>query len=148
MVTGPTEDRSFLGRGWSYPTRFLSTEGHAVMSDEEQDVAEAILILLLTRPGERVMHPRFGCALRDHVFEPINDETAAGIEHTIERAILFFEPRIRLIDVNVTIQDWFEGKFQVNLDYEIRQTNARNNIVIPFFEHEGTLRSDIPYVLT
>ena len=88
------------------------------------------------------MHPRYGCTLQDLVFEPMDPETEAAIELAISRAILFWEPRITLERVLVQTEDWLEGRLRILLEYRIRATNTRNNVVFPFYLAEGTLLSE------
>jgi phage baseplate assembly protein W len=138
------DDPSFLGRGWPFPPAFDPHTGEVMMVEAEQDIVESLRILMQTRPGERVMQPTYGCGLQDLVFEPMSGETEAAIEVAISRAILFFEPRITLQNIEVSSHDWQGGQLQIRLDYTIRSTNTRNNIVFPFYSKEGTLISDMP----
>ena len=62
------ESRAFLGIGWAFPLGFAAT-GDAAMAVLEEDVAQAIRIILGTNPGERVMRPDFGAGLDDFLFE-------------------------------------------------------------------------------
>jgi len=109
-----------------------------------EDVTESLRILMETRPGERVMHPDYGCRIHDFVFDPMNAETRLNIEVAIRRAILFFEPRIILHSVAVDFTEQAEGKMHVTLDYSLIQTNERHNMVFPFYKSEGTLLSGVP----
>lgn len=137
-------DPSFLGRGWSFPPRFDGHTGQAYLSQSEEDIVESLRILLETRPGERVMHPTYGCRLHDLVFAPMNGETTAAIRVAITQAILFFEPRITLKSVNVVTRDWAGGVLRIELSYTVNQTNTRHNMVFPYYINEGTLVSDLP----
>lgn len=138
------DDPSFLGRGWPFPPAFDPATGQVMMVQAEEDIVESLRILMQTRPGERVMQPTYGCRLHDLVFETMTGETRAAIAVAIERAVLFFEPRIVLISVDVNVDDWIEGKLKIRLDYRVRATNTRSNIVFPFYTTEGTLVSDTP----
>ncbi|TCM86123.1 GPW/gp25 family protein [Rhodovulum steppense] len=138
------DDPSFLGRGWAFPPSFDPQNGAAMLVEAEDDIAESLRILMATRPGERVMQPGYGCRLHDLVFEPLDSETEAGIEVAISRAILFFEPRITLLGVEVSADGWLEGTIRIRLDYKLRATNARHNRVFPFYRTEGTLISGPP----
>lgn len=138
------EDPGFLGRGWSFPPRFDALTGRLIPVAAEEDIVESLRILFLTRPGERVMQPQYGCRLRELVFEPMDPETEAAIELAISRAILFHEPRITLERVLVRTEDWTEGRLTILLEYRVRATNTRNNVVFPFYLAEGTLLSGSP----
>ena len=137
-------DPSFLGRGWAFPPAFDSGTGAARLVQAEEDIAESLRILMETRPGERIMHPNYGCRLHDLVFEPMSSETEAEIEVAISRAILFFEPRIKLGAVTVDIRAALEGHLAVTLNYTVVETNERHNMVFPFYITEGTLVSQKP----
>lgn len=138
------EDAGFLGRGWAFPPRFDTNNGTAQLVQDEDDIAESLRILMSTRPGERIMHPGYGCRLHDFVFETIDGTTRSAIETAIRQAILHYEPRITLIEVTADMIDWREGRMSVTLEYSIDQTNARSNMVFPFYIDEGTLVSDTP----
>lgn len=137
-------DPGFLGRGWSFPLRIDPATGRAAMAVAEEDINESLRILFSTRPGERIMQPEYGCRLFDLVFEPMSEETNSAIEVAITQAILFFEPRVTLEEIEVTTTEWLEGKLAIRLDYTVNQTNSRSNMVFPFYETEGTLVSDTP----
>lgn len=84
------------------------------------------------------MQPSFGCGLRAKVFDTINESTITEIKDIIERAILFFEPRITLEDIDVATEDALEGRLNIQLNYRVRKTNTRSNIVYPFYHLEGS----------
>ncbi|WP_341366045.1 GPW/gp25 family protein [Yoonia sp. BS5-3] len=138
------EDPGFLGRGWSFPPRFDAATGEPALVTEAEDIMQSLRILFETRPGERVMHPTYGCRIHDYLFDPMNAPTMRAMEAAIERAILFFEPRITLEQIKVHPTDPLEGRLAADLTYRIRQTNARSNIVFPFYIDEGTLITDKP----
>ncbi len=140
------EDPGFLGRGWAFPPAFDAVTGEAQLVTEDEDIIQSLRILFETRPGERVMHPTYGCRIWDYLFDPMNASTMRTMEAAIAQAILFFEPRITLEHTKVHIVDATGGRLAVDLRYTIRQTNARSNVVFPFYIEEGTLISDKPVV--
>lgn len=136
-------DQSFLGRGWAFPPRFDIAAGGVSMVEREQDIHQSLHILFATSPGERVMRPDYGCRLRALVFENLTESAATEIREEIRRAILFFEPRIDLKSVQVTIDDALEGRLLIYLDYVVRSTNSRGNMVYPYYYLEGTHLADV-----
>ncbi len=108
------------------------------MVSDENDIWESLRILLGTIPGERIMHPTYGCGLGSLTFENISEHFITEIKDVIERAILFFEPRISLNSIEVTTTRQLEGVVEILLDYNIRATNTRSNMVYPFYFAEGT----------
>lgn len=139
MAEDAGAEAGFLGRGWSFPPRFDPAKGEITMVSREEDIIESLRILFLTRPGERVLQPAYGCPLHDLVFEGMTAETEASIELAVRRAILFFEPRIDVTEVAVESPDWLDGRMTIILGYRIRATNSRQNVVFPFYLREGTL---------
>lgn len=129
-------NKSFLGTGWSFPPQFTS-KGLATVS-AEQDIHESLLILLSTTPGERVMQPIYGCGLKAHVFDALNESSFAVMRDTVEKAILFFEPRVIVERIDISDEDYVEGKIQLHVHYRVRATNNRYNLVYPFYFNEGS----------
>jgi uncharacterized protein len=127
--------KEFLGQGWTYPIG-LNSNGNVAMSAYEEDVRQAILIILGTNPGERVMRPDFGAGLGALVFEPISTTTMALVKHRVEEALITWEPRIDNIVVKVTA-DPDNGRLLINSSYRVRRTNTFYNLVYPFYLMEG-----------
>lgn len=131
-------DKSFLGRGWGFPPAFDRRSRSARMVAGEDDIRESLRILLATVPGERVMQPAYGCGLKLQVFESINESTLTLIRDSIERAVLFFEPRITLESVEMDAAQSYDGLLLIKLVYTVRTTNSRSNMVYPFYFLEGS----------
>lgn len=132
------QDSSFLGTGWAFPPVFDSARGQAAMVSREDNVRESLRILLSTTPGERVMQPGYGCALRRMVFEHIDQSAIAEIRDAIEQAVLFHEVRVTLDSVDMDISELFDGLLRIGLQYTVRSTNTRHNVVFPFYFLQGT----------
>lgn len=132
---------TFLGIGWKFPPTFDKKTKSITLVSEEEDIKESLLILMSTRPGERVMQPKYGCDLSILNFEPIDSELINRARSIINYAILYFEPRIVLENVDVITNDSVDGVLHFYIEYTVRKTNKRNNIVFPYYLIEGT---DIP----
>lgn len=130
-------DLSFLGTGWGFPPEF-SRRGAVRMVSAEEDIGESLRLLLGTTPGERVMQPSFGCGLKAHVYDSINESTITILKDVISRAILFFEPRVVLDHILVDSSAEMEGRLDFQIAYTVISTNTRHNIVYPFYLREGT----------
>jgi phage baseplate assembly protein W len=128
--------RAFLGVGWAFPPR-LEPGGRIAESVYEQDVREAIQIVLGTNPGERVMRPDFGAGLNAFVFEPVNPATLARIEARVRDSLIAWEPRIDVLAVQVQPQTNPSSTLLIDLSYRVRATNSRHNLVYPFYLQEG-----------
>jgi phage baseplate assembly protein W len=126
----------FLGVGWSFPVA-TDSAGEVALSAHEDDVREAVLIILATNPGERVMRPDFGAGLSALVFEPIGATTAALVGHRVQDALVRFEPRIDVLDVRVAPAVATTSRLDIEVDYRVRATNTFYNLVYPFYLLEG-----------
>ena len=131
------QEYSFLGTGWSFPPSFNRASRSVNMVENEEDIQQSLSILLSTSIGERFLQPSYGADLRNYLFEPLNSGMKALIKDKIETAILYHEPRIKLLNVNLINAD-FEGKAELELEYIVRSTNTRHNFVYPFYKDEGS----------
>ena len=128
--------KDFLGVGWKYPVK-VDFNGKIAMSRYEEDIHEAIRIILATAKGERVMRPDFGCGIHDLVFAPINTATVTLVQNSVQEALTLWEPRVELLKVEVSTDRADEGKLPISIDYRVRVTNNRFNLVYPFYVKEG-----------
>ena len=131
------DDKAFLGRGWAYPVTIDAMTGDIALVDHEEDIAQAVRLIIETGRGERVMRPDFGAGLNEFVFEPINTTTMALIRHRVEEALVTWEPRIRVQAVEVTADQASLGRIDIAIEYEVRSTNTFYNLVYPFYLQEG-----------
>jgi uncharacterized protein len=131
-------DASFLGTGWSFPPSFGHAGAEIAMVSGVEDIHQSLQILMSTRLGERVMHDEFGCALDSVVFEEINQGLLNSLDSAISNAILYYEPRITLDKLNVSESAAQPGLLLIGLEYTVRSTNSRFNMVYPFYINEAT----------
>jgi len=131
-------DESFLGTGWSFPPVFSQASKDVQRVGEDDDILQSLYILFSTTPGERLLQPTYGCNLKAMVFENITENTMTEIRDIIEKAVLFFEPRIDLNSVDVDTEQIKNGILRILLNYTVRATNTRSNMVYPFYFREGT----------
>ena len=127
--------RAFLGRGWGFPVG-PDGAGDVRLVEHEEDIREAILVILRTNPGERIMRPDFGAGLDALVFEPIDQATIALARHRVERALVLFEPRIDSVSVTITAAPR-RGLLEIGIRYRVRSTNTFYNLVYPFYVPEA-----------
>ena len=138
-----TIDKSFLGKGWAFPPHFKRVTNSAAMSGDEEDIHQSLHILLSTQPGERIMNPRFGCDLRQYVHEEISQTLFTKMKVTISAAIRDFESRIKVSGISFDFEDEGLGIIYITVEYSIKQTNSRHNMVYPFYVLEGSgIKSD------
>ena len=122
----------FLGTGWSFPVE-SDINGQIVMASDEASIRQSIWMILGTSPGERVMRPDFGCGLYDLVFAVNNPATTGQIVRMVREALIEWEPRIDVLDVFVTPDEAQPNLLLIEINYQVRTTNSRFNLVYPFY---------------
>ncbi len=133
------EHKSFLGTGWAFPPTFHKDDKSGVeMVSNEIDIRQSLEILLNTKIGERIMEPKYGCDIYAYLFKSISNSRVHLISEVIRTAIINYEPRIKLLKVNLDESDYLDGVIRISLDYIIRLTNTRFNLVFPYYKVEGT----------
>jgi hypothetical protein len=135
MTKDPT--RAFLGVGWAFPPR-LEADGSVAEAIYEEDIRQAIRIIIFTNRGERLMRPDFGAGLNEFVFEPINTATMSLIENRVRESLIAWEARIDVMGVKVTADTSERNKLLIEMTYRVRATNTKHNLVYPFYLQEGT----------
>lgn len=134
-----SETKTFLGVGWNFQPRFRGDGKGAPteMVANEENIRQSLITLLSTSPGERVHRYDYGCPLREYAFEMMNTSTKTILRNRIEESIIQFEPRVIVNGIEFE-EVAKEGVLNIIIDYTIRQTNRRTNMVYPFYFVEGT----------
>jgi phage baseplate assembly protein W len=135
MALDPT--KAFLGVGWAFPPT-LDSNGSVAAAVYEEDIRQAIEIIIFTNRGERVMRPEFGAGLNEFIFENVSTATMALIETRVREALIAWEARIDIKEVTVASDRSERNKLLIDLTYIVRATNSRHNLVFPFYLEEGT----------
>jgi hypothetical protein len=130
--------KTFLGIGWGFPPTFDKKTKSVEMVSEDKDIKESLFILLSTRPGERVMLPEYGCDTNALIFDNINTTNLTFLQRMIERAVKYYEPRIDVDSIDISTDDMLDGKLMINIQYTIKTSNTRSNMVYPYYILEGT----------
>jgi phage baseplate assembly protein W len=128
--------RDFLGSGWAFPVG-IDARGRIALSRRERDIEEAIIMILLTPKGQRLMRPEFGCRIHDLVFAP-NDATTEGLAiYYVEEALAMWEPRIEVLSVQATPDSTAPERLLIEIEYEVKATYDRRTLVFPFYRIPG-----------
>jgi uncharacterized protein len=135
IIANPQKD--WLGRGWAYPVKLDPLTGGVAVAEYEADIRQAIEIILGTAPGERVMRPDFGCGIYELLFDAINAAMLTRVQTAVTRAMVTYEPRIEVLGVQVNPLYSADGLLLIELDYRVRRTNQKDNMVYPFYFREG-----------
>ena len=129
-------DTQLLGRGWTYPFA-LEEHREVALSESDDDIQQAIWMILSTALGERLMHPDFGCGIHDLVFALNNVGTAGLARHYVEDALVRWEPRIDVEEVEVQADPAETELLLISVSYRVRTTDSRYNLVYPFYLTRG-----------
>jgi uncharacterized protein len=143
-LTVRRDDPTFLGRGWSFPPTFTRAGAGVEMVSGAEDIRQSLRILLSTSMGERVMVHSFGCDLTPFLFEEITVTFLTNLREAVRGAIRDWEPRIKVDQIVAEADPHDPGLVLVGIDYTIRATNTRNNLVFPFYLHEATIAQPAP----
>jgi uncharacterized protein len=129
-----TSYETIVGRGWAFPPR-VNSRGVIGLTSEQSELEQAILIILSTPIGTRVMRPTFGSRLHELVFSPNTTQTLADVRRAVEEALAMWEPRIRLKNVDVKVDPQHEegACLLIRIDYEVKATNDPRSLVHPFY---------------
>lgn len=122
----------FVGSGWAFPLD-ISANGAFAQAGGTRKLEQAMRLILSTYPGERPMRPEFGSRLRDYVFAPATTENKAELAAVVRTALLRWEPRVIIDDVDVYPPDGEQGLLYIDITYTVKATNDRRNLVFPFY---------------
>jgi uncharacterized protein len=128
---------SFLGTGWSFPPEFARESGEVVMVSEEEDIRSSLEILFGTGSGERLFYPEYGLDTRELLFEPMSTTLKTELLDRVRIAILIYEPRIDLVSLEIDTTAGNDGRLRIILEYRVKATNSRYNLVYPFSITDG-----------
>lgn len=128
--------RAFLGVGWAFPVSLEA--GRTATAAYDEDIRQAITIILGSNPGERVMRPNFGAGLNTFLFEPVSTTTMEAVRKRVEEALVDWEPRIDVELVKVSTDPVERNLLLIEVRYRVRATNSRANLVYPFYLEEGS----------
>ncbi len=132
MDNNNIRNREFLGQGLAFPLQ-INPRGEIALASGDHDIAQSIMIILSTAPGERVMRPEFGCRIHELVFAPRDASTVGLLIYYVKQALARWEPRIEVQEVNVSNDPANEGALLAEIKYRIKDTHDERSIVYPFY---------------
>jgi len=126
-----------IGTVWSFPVNVDQRRGGIALSRHDQEIEEAIQIILSTPRGYRVMRPEFGCRIHELMFAPINADTATAAIHYVKEALGYWEPRIDVLHVEVVPDPDQPACLQIMITYRLRVSHDERALVYPFYTIPG-----------
>ena len=131
--------REFLGRGWRFPI-LPDASGSLGYSSGDENVEQSLRILLMTALGDRVMRPDFGTTAERLLFAPGSVRYLRLLETSVREAVRDWEPRVDLLGVSAEPDAADATRVLVSVEYRVRQTNSRQNLVFPFYLEQAGVR--------
>lgn len=125
-------DKEFIGQGLAFPLQ-INPRGELALVSGVRDIEQAIIMILETAPGERVMRPEFGCRIHELLFDPRDSVTFGLINQYVRDALGRWEPRIEVEEVTTTDAPNLDGALLVNINYTVKNTHDTRSIVYPFY---------------
>jgi phage baseplate assembly protein W len=133
-----TSDYPQVGRGWAFPPRWRRSggdEGGAVvdLSEGAEHVMEAMVVLLRTMLGSRVMRPGLGAGVDRYVFEPRTPDACHRLADDVRRALMLGEPRVIVDAVDAVPAGDADDRVDVTIEFRIDRHRRPNSLVVPFY---------------
>lgn len=119
------------GEGWAFP--LAVSNGKVVTATDVQAINRSIEIILSTAKGERLMRPDFGTDLHNYLFKPLTEINRARMATEVKSSLAAWEPRIRVLEINVKIRNGEPAVAYIDISYQIRSSNTKANLVYPFY---------------
>ena len=132
------KEKTFLGIGWSFPPSFNKDSSDIKMVSDETDIKQSLEIYFNTKLGERIMRPKYGCVIHEHIFDKIDDSILNILSFELTQNIGRIEPRIIIEKIQIKQSSIENGELKISIEYKIISSNVRDNIVFPFYINEGT----------
>ena len=133
----PEISKEFLGRGWKFPVEVDKRTGRILMSEYDEDIKQAINIIVMTKKGERVFLPEFGCDIHRFVYDMSDYTTLKQMEMAVTEAINMWEDRIENLSVAADPAVGEEGKIHIEISYRVKGTASVYSIIYPYYFNEG-----------
>ncbi len=121
-----------VGRGWNFPPQ-IGSQGGLALTSERNEIEQAMRIIIMTVPGQRVMRPNFGCRIHELLFAPNNQTTTAQAERFVKDALAMWEPRVTVMEVDAYPDPHMANRLLIDVKYEVKSTGDPRSLVFPFY---------------
>lgn len=110
-------------RAWVFPPRF-DQAGVQLTRAGWATVEQAMRVLFMTQPGERVMREEYGCDLQAVMFRNIGEALLAEVQAQLQDSVRRYVPQVTLESVNVYPGEAEPGQLDVMVAYRLPQTDG------------------------
>jgi phage baseplate assembly protein W len=121
-----------IGRGLAFPLG-VDARGGIALAEGDEEIRQAILLIVRTRRGARLMRPEFGCRVWELLFASNDASTWTLAGHHVREALGWWEPRIEVNDVRCAPDPGNPAAMEVEVEYTIRSSHDRRSLVFPFY---------------
>jgi len=124
-------------RGWKFPVEIGQQSGRFKTVEGNEDIKEAIKIILTTKIGERINRMGFGSSLFNYVFSTTDYTEIKSMEYDIKKALTTWEPRIENLEVNAQVDTKNNNRILISISYETNETIVPEELNVIFDVNEG-----------
>ena len=122
------DENNSLGIGWKFPPSFNHHSSTVEMVSGLNDIRESLIILMRTRVGERIVEQKYGCDLTPLAFQQLDLNLETFMVNNIKQTITEHEPRVEVLDVQLTTPNDGEGAIDINISYKVKQLDIEETI--------------------
>ena len=99
-------------------------------------IYNSITNIITTTPGQKPLNPVFGISFGQILFSQITNERALSIGNAIYAGIQKFEPRVNIINVNVT-PDPEANQYEITITVNIPRFEAQQVEIVGILDKSG-----------
>jgi phage baseplate assembly protein W len=121
--------------GITLPLQLGNTGYFEQSFDTLTQVKSNFINLILTRRGERVHQPEFGCCIHNYLFEQLTPENIEAAQECVTSAVEQWMPFLELVQftLNATPTEIDQNRLQLYVGYRLRRNpNIRDSIILTF----------------
>ena len=121
--------------GVTLPLQLGNTGYFEQSFDTLTQVKSNFINLILTRRGERVHQPEFGCRIHEYLFEQLTPDNIEGARLSVIDAVERWMPFLELVqfELNAGPEQIDRNTIQLYVGYRLRQNpNIRDTIILTF----------------
>ncbi|WP_342265325.1 GPW/gp25 family protein [Cardinium endosymbiont of Philonthus spinipes] len=122
------DDNNFLDTGWKFPPSFNHHSSTVDMVNGLSDIKESLIILMRTRVGERIVEAQYGCDLTPLAFQQLDLNLETFMVNNIKQTIAEHEPRVEVLDVQLTTPNDGEGAIDIHVRYKVKKLDVEETI--------------------
>jgi phage baseplate assembly protein W len=123
------------GIGITLPLQLGNTGYFEQSTDILTQIKSNFINLILTRRGERVHQPEFGCRIHEYLFEQLTPENIEGAKLSVLNAVEQWMPFLELIQFELAAEpeDLDQNRLRLYVGYRLKKNpDIRDTIILTF----------------